>query len=207
MHRTFLLIALGAVFLGGCATTLNMPEHTLVLGEVAYIAGQDEILKGLKLGPDEVPPPMTFVNQCGPDANAVADGSFVLVRYYYYWQDVPPRIVDQGARWTVVPPGLAIKLGNLVEVELSPGKRNRTFRCATISRIRFESLKGGQCDYRLDPHTTFDTTLTAANPVGGAGAAALYCPHVEAEGWEPFSMGVNGGSAWRKRPPPSLPGE
>jgi hypothetical protein len=206
MHRPFLLVALGALFLGGCATVLPMPEHTLVVGEVGHIASRDEIFKGLKLGPDNVPPPKTFVNQCGPEENAIVDGSLVLVRYYYYWQNVPPGIVHQGARWTVVPDGLAVDLGNVVEVELLAGKTNPKFRCATISRIRFENLEEGQCEYRQDPYTTFDTTLTTVDPVGRAGAAALYCPHVEAEGWERFSMGVNGGSAWRKRPsgPPTV---
>ena len=200
MQKTFLLTALAALLLGGCATVLPMPEHTLVLGEVGYIASRDEIFKGLKLGPDDVPPPKAFVEQCSPDENAVTDGSFVLVRYYYYWQNVPSGIVHQGARWAVVPTALAIELGNVVEVELSAGKTNPKFRCSTISRIRFEDLKAGQCEYRQDPHIPFDTSLTSVNPAGGPGAAAFYCPHVEAEGWEQFSMGVNGGSAWRKKP-------
>jgi hypothetical protein len=205
--KTFLLAALGALFLGGCATVsrprrsvLPMPEHTLVLGEVGYIASQDEVLKGLKLGSDDVPPPNAFVQQCNPDDNAVEDGVFVLVRYYYYWQNVPSGIVHQGARWAVVPSGLTVEPGNVVEVELSAGKTNPKFRCSTISRIRFEDLEAGQCEYRQDPHTTFDTTLTAVEPAGRPGAAALYCPHVEAEGWEQFFMGANGGSAWRKKP-------
>lgn len=198
--KKFFLNALGALFLGGCATILPMPEHTLVLGEVGYIASRDEVLKGLKLGSDDVPPPKAFVHECSPDDNAVVDGNFVLVRYYYYWQNVPSGIVHQGARWAVVPGGLTIELGNVVEVELSAGKTNPRFRCSTISRIRFEDLKAGHCEYRQDPDTPFDTTLTAVNPGGQAGAAALYCPHVEAEGWEQFFMGVNGGSAWRKKP-------
>jgi hypothetical protein len=200
MHGPFLLIALGAVFLDGCAMSLRMPEHTLVLGEVAHIASLDEISNGLKLGPDDVPPPKTFVQQCGPEENAIVDGSFVLVRYYYYWQNVPSGIVHQGARWAVVPTGLGIELGNVVEVALLAGKTSPTYRCATISRIRFENLEGGQCVYRQNPHSTFDTALTAVDPAGGAGAAAIYCPHVDVEGWEQFPMGVNGGSGWRRRP-------
>jgi hypothetical protein len=201
MHRPLAWVTLGAVFLGGCATTtLRMPDHTLVLGEVAHIATREEIFQGLTLGPDAVPPPKSFVSQCGPEEDAIMDGSLILVRYYYYWQKEPSGIVHQGARWAVVPPELVIDVGNVVEVELLAGKTNANYRCSTISRIRFEDLKEGQCEYRQNPRTAFDTTQTTVNPAGGPGAAALYCPHTVAEGWEQFPMGTNRGSAWRKRP-------
>ena len=200
--NTRLFVVLATLILGGCATaSSSFPEHTIFLGEVAHIASRDNVLKGLKLGPDKLSAPKSFLDGCGYEEKNIRDESFVLVRYFYYWHNVASGIVRNGTQWVAVPSGLALEPGNIVEVERVTSSVDPHIGCTTVSRIRFENLKSGQCEYRKNKRNPVGAALDVINPIGGPGSASIYCPSLETAGWKQVPSGPWDALAWTKTPP------
>ena len=193
------LFCLSVLTLGGCATT-PLPERTLFFGEVAYIAQREDILNGFKTGPEKFSPPKELLAACGYDENTVDPGKIVLVRYFYYWNNVASRVIRNGVKWAVVDGGLRVAHGNLVEVELLSGRAGADSRCATIRRIRAVNLRAAQCEYRKNEQSSVANAFDTINPIGGPGSASIYCPYLETEGWGKTQIGPYEAIAWTKRP-------
>lgn len=192
-------LCLGLFVLYGCATT-QLPERTILLGEVAHIPQRDEVLNGFRVGPDNIPPPKDLMAGCGYDEKGAGDRKLVLVRYFYYWHNVASGIVRNGVKWTAAANDLALAQGNIVEVEFLPGRAGPDSRCATIKQIRSLDLTTAQCEFRKNQRNALGAFLDLTNFLGGPGSASLYCPFLEAEGWQKMLIGPYDAIAWAKQP-------
>lgn len=112
----------------------------------------------------------------GMKDDEIVDGSVVIGRTQYYWHNVTAGIVRQYLRPSTVQKGLELNVGNVIEVETVGGY-------ATAVRVRYKTLAEGRCEYRRTDRGVVSNALNAINPIGGPGAASLYCPEIESKGW------------------------
>lgn len=204
LRRQARAAALGAALLGACASPPPpLPEGTQFLGEVARIASRDDLLDGFALGPDRVPSSLPYLKRCGIAEGDIADRRFAVVRYYYYWHNVSAGVVHSGVRLAAMPPGVAVRSGNIVEVEVTTSAADPSAQCGAITRVRAADAQGAGCVYRRNERHGFGAVLGALSPIGGPGSASLDCPDIEGTGWEPAVVGPYAARAWRKLPSPA----
>jgi hypothetical protein len=182
-----------AALTGGCATHTPIPDGTRTLWEVAYVPTRKEIVTGdIQLARDNRG--REPIKAAGLHADLlkrgikdedIVDGSVVLGRTQYYWHNVISGVVRQYLRPSTVRKGLELDVGNVIEVEIVGGY-------ATAVRVRYKTLADGKCEYRRKDRSAVSSVFNAINPIGGPGAASLYCPAIEAQGWfaEDHYMGV-----------------
>jgi hypothetical protein len=206
--KAFAMMLAGALLpVCACSTSKPISENEVFVGQIAYLATSseaatgfhyvpqpDEALRGVLPRTADVPPAKSLISACGQNSG----GQFALVRLYYYWLNSGVAVVSFSP-WTIAGTELPIARGNVVEVQLRPGLSNS--RCAVITKVRTASLSAGNCEYRLDKKSALEATLGGFSPNGGPGAASLYCPFMEAEGWKAAHMGPSGdGTVWSKTP-------
>jgi hypothetical protein len=171
----------------GCATSITIPQGTLQLREVAHVLSRDEILSGSvrttrdNRGREAIRWPELhdlLLRDGMPDSDMV-DGSVIAGRTQFFWHNATSGIVRQYVRASTVAKGVQLSVGNIVEVE----QRGELTR---VIRVKYGSLAEGRCEYRRADRSTVGSALDAINPVGGPGAASLYCPYLEEEGWGPL---------------------
>lgn len=187
-------ILLGSILVGGCATMV--PDHTLYLGEVAHIATKDEILRGVRLGPDAVAPPTRYQEQCISDSNNKS--SFILVRYSYFWTRAGGD-VHNDVSWAIVPNGLALNQGNIVELDIARSKVSPNFQCPTVTSIRFLDFNSGACEYRVNQRGVGGTLVDLSQAlIGGRGSRSIYCQGLAEAGWKNLPDGPEKSRVWKK---------
>jgi hypothetical protein len=190
-----------ALALTACASAPPaLPEHTLFLGEVARIASRTDLLEGFRLGADRVPSPVSSLKRCGFDDDALQDRRFAVVRFHYYWHNVAAGVVHSAIRFAAVPPGMAVRSGNLVEVDVTAAPLDRQAQCATIHRVRSESLTSANCTYRRNERGGWGAAIGVLSPIGGPGSASIDCAEIEGTGWDLVPFGPYGARVWRKLP-------
>jgi hypothetical protein len=197
-HFSFLLVWL-AVLSGGCATHVPIPDGTRTVWEVAYVPTRQEIVTGdIQLtrdnqGREPIKWPWLHAGllKQGMKDEEIVDASVVIGRTQYYWHNVIAGIVRQYLRPSTVPKGLELNVGNVIEVEIAGGGYPRAVR------VLYKSLADGKCEYRRKDRGAVSNALNAINPIGGPGAASLYCPAIEAQGW--FAENHNMGVEWFDR--------
>lgn len=196
-----------------CASEPPPPPEELYVGQIQYVATADEAKRGfyyfakstetiygvIPISRD-VPPAKTLMNDCGYDGNP--ETRFALVRLYYYWFDASHSIASY-APWTMVAPGVAVERGNIVEIDLHSSTPKS--RCARVTKVRAADLASAECEYHDNKVNAINRELNKFSPAGGPGAASMYCPFLEAEGWKqkpvgPFGGSCCGGYAWSKTP-------
>lgn len=193
------LVCATLAFQFGCATSIPIPDRTLQLREVAHVLSRNEIVSGevRTTRDNRGREPINWPNlhevllKSGMQDEDMIDGSVVIGRTQFYWHNVASGIVRQHVRASRVTKGLQVSVGNIVEVE-------KTGEVTTVVRVKYKNLAEGKCEYKTRDRGAVSNTLSAINPVGGPGAASLYCPYLEQEGWGPSQnvMGVE----WFKPP-------
>jgi len=196
-----LMVVIGVLALVGCATQPKLPERSLMLGEVAHVANRDEILRGVRLDPDKIPPVRHLGAACGMGDADIVDGSFVVVRYHFYWYNQSSGVVHHGVTWAAAHQDRPLKPGNIVEVEILAGKEDPDRQCLSIHRVRFDQLAGSGCEYRPNPRNPLGKALEAVSPVGAPGSQSLVCPGLAAEGWRPLLVSYPDALIWTRLPP------
>ena len=201
------------LLISACASEPPPPPEEIYVGQVQYVATAQEAKHGFYYSArgtetiygvvprsHEVKPATELMKSCGSDASA--DGSFVLVRFYYFWFDASKSIASF-APWAMVAPGLKLDRGNLVEVEVRTASAKS--RCAVVTKVRSPDLDGAECEYHDNKVDSVSRMLNRLSPAGGPGAASLYCPFLQEEGWKqkplgPFGGSCCGGYVWSKAP-------
>jgi len=182
----------------GCAGT-QVPDRTLFVGEVAHVLSRDEIMTGnlpvtvdnrgkepLKLGWLK----QSLIDQ-GMKEEDLVQGRIALSRHQYYWHNTGSGIVRQFFRTVTVPKGLTVEVGNIVEIETLKGY-------GSVRNVRYKTKADGNCIYRRSDNSSFKEIMGVLTMVGPNGAASLYCPDLEKEGWTPqrYRYGID----WQKAP-------
>lgn len=196
------LVFAAALFQLGCATTIQFPVGTRSIGEVAHVLSRQEIQTGDiqatvdNRGKEQIKMPWLYESLLkeGIKDEDIVDGSVVLNRVKYGWYNVTSGIVRQAVNLATVPAGIAVSVGNIVEVQNIGGQ-------AVVVRVRYMNLADGHCEYRLHDRGTIGAAVDVLNPIGGPGEASLYCPEIEKEGWYPVETAR--GMQWFSKPPKS----
>ena len=197
-HAALLGVLLVAT--SGCAGT-PPPDRTRFIGEVAHVPTRDEILSGnIPLTVDNrgrEPLKMSWLRKSlldeGMKDEELVYGRVALTRHQYYWHNTGSGIVRQYFRSVTVPKGLTVEVGNVIEIETLKG----TGRAKTV---RYKSRADGNCEYRRSDNSAFKEIMGVVTMVGPSGAASLYCPDLEKEGWKPHKF--NYGIDWQLAPTP-----
>jgi len=194
-----LLVAASAMAIPACATQVPIPEGTVLVGEVAHLLSRQEILTGkiratrdnLGREPIEWPGLHEALLKNGMQDIDLVDGSVIVRRTQYYWHNVTSGIVRQWVRVSPVAKGLEVRVGNVVELEVRGN-------FATVIRVKYRDLAEGGCEYRTRDRDVVGKALDTINPIGGPGAASLYCPYLEKDGWLPKAQFR--GIEWAREP-------
>jgi hypothetical protein len=203
------VVAAIALLLSACASSPPPAPIEFYIGQVIYVAtaeeashgfhytaSADEALHGFVPDSLDVPPATGLINSCAYDGSP--DTRFAVVRFYYYWLNAPVRIVTLN-RWSMVDKGLSVQRGNIVE--LTVHSTSASSRCAVVAKLRAANLGEAHCEYRVNQKGWVENALAAFSTAGGPGAASLYCPFLETEGWNRVPDGGYGGFLWSKTPP------
>jgi hypothetical protein len=201
------------LLVSGCASEPPPPPEELLVGQVQYVATAHEAKRGFYYtakynetiygvipASSNVPAATALMKDCGYDGNP--ETRFALVRFYYFWLDAS-RSIHSFAPWTMIAAGVPVERGNIVEVDVRSGASKS--RCAVVTKVRAADLDAAECEYRDNKINWISKELNRFSPAGGPGAASVYCPFLEAEGWRqkpigPFAGSSDGGYAWAKTP-------
>lgn len=196
-----------------CASGPPLPPEELLVGQIQYVATADEARRGFFWAARstetiygviprsrDVPAAKSLMNDCAYDGNP--DTRFALVRFYYFWFDAS-RSIASFAPWVMIAPGVTVARGNIVEVDAHAASPKSW--CGVVTKVRAEDLASAECEYHDNKLNWINKELNRFSPAGGPGAASMYCPFLEAEGWKqqavgPFGGSCCGGYAWSKIP-------
>src|SRR5262249_16044769 len=148
-----------------------------------FTAKSNETIYGVVPASSDVPPATKLMTSCDYDNNA--DSKFALVRLYYFWLDAS-KSIHAFAPWTMIAPGVAVERGKIVEVHMQTGG---SARCASVTRVRAPDLDAAECEYHDNKLNALSRQLNKFSPAGGPGAASMYCPFLQAEGWKQKPIG------------------
>lgn len=184
--------------MSGCATSVLVADGTIMLREVIHVLTRQEIVSGDIQAtkdnrghePIKLPDLYETLLKSGIKDSDIEDGSIILARTQFYWHNVASGIVRQAYLLSTVEKELVVEVGNIVEVE-------RRGELSTVTRVKYKTLAEGSCDYRTRDKSVVSSFLSAINPIGGPGAASLYCPYLAEEGWTPINHGY--GIDWTRQ--------
>lgn len=129
----------------------------------------------------------------GMQSGDMVDGSVVLGRTQFFWDDPETGSVREAIRVLPVTWGLEVSTGNVVEAE-------RGYQIATVIRVKYRTLAEGGCFYATDDGTVSGLTRDALRPAGRDGAASLRCANLTSEGWSQVRR--CNGIEWTRPPQP-----
>lgn len=198
--RTLGCLSIGLALAGCASAPPPLPEHTLFLGEVARIASRADLLDGFRLGPDTVVSPVSSLRRCGFGDDDLQDRRFAVVRFHYYWHNVAAGVVHSAVRFVAIPPGVVVRSGNLVEVDVTTAPGDPQAQCAAIHRVRGETLQSAGCVYRRNERSGLGAAMGGLSPLGGPGSASIDCDGIEGTGWELVPFGPYDARVWRRLP-------
>ena len=173
-----------ALALGGCAAPARLPEGTLVVYEVAKVYTRQEILTG---------PLYQGLLARGMQSGDMVDGSIVLGRTQYSWDEPEAGSVREVGSSLLVARGVEVRPGNVVEAQ-------RGYYVAMAVRVIYPTLADGKCVYATDDGEVTAADLAGLRPAGRKRAASLRCAGLAAQGWSVAKR--CDGIEWTKPPPP-----
>jgi formylglycine-generating enzyme required for sulfatase activity len=185
----FALAALATAALTACASSpdvVQLAPGTRLLGEVRDVVTRADVDEDM-LGSKVVKQLESRLREGGFTADDIDRGRVVVLR--------EGKVLHAGddIEWpALLPPGIEVDAGNIVEATVGTPPRIRSIRAASASQ--------GDCRYDEVPiglgrevFTAFATVFTLTN-LEPARVATLYCKGIEAEGWaRPLAR-------WRKPP-------
>lgn len=192
MRNTHILVTVVAIVLASCASQgVQLTQGTLLLGEVRHVLTSNQVAAG-NLGPNtEVGNLSEKIHKWGFTDEQIASGRVIVVREGVYWNNVASGIKRDMLNAVLVPDGMIVLPGNIVEgIEGHP---------YTVYRVRATSLEEGKCYFDELPTGLAKGLLGAISLVGPSGAAILYCKGIENEGWQ------RPNTYWHKLPGGSIP--
>lgn len=164
----------------------------LYLSEVSFILTSDQVAAD-RLGSAHFSGFGEAVSAAGLTEQDIAAGRLVAIQGSIYWVNTASGIRHERLAVAVLPKGMQVDPGNVVEVR-DPGHPH----FYTVARIRARSLSGGRCGYvemlAPTPYQITKDVLGLLALVGPSGSAALYCKGIENEGW------VHEGLYWTRLP-------
>jgi hypothetical protein len=199
-----LLTVTGLSLMTACSSS-PLPLRTRYIGEAVHVSTAGQTGQDTQIKQDLPRPPEKIMKSCGISPIAAAD--VVLVRYYYYWNNVMSGKVRSHETWAAVAPGLSVLNGNVVEVEIRSGAEGPNSRCPTVAAILYPDLASGGCKYRDNSKATAGSVVDIFNPFGGPGQASLNCPGLDKEGWLRPKPTATGMSVWVKPAPEDPAGD
>ncbi|BAL22523.1 hypothetical protein [Azoarcus sp. KH32C] len=176
--------------LGGCASQgVSLQEGTVLLGEVSHTVTERDVAAN-RIGPETTVADLAHhMRRLGFTKEQIAAGRVVAVRERIYWHTVVSGIRHDDVFLALVPEGMSVKPGDIVEKALQ--------RPPTIVRVRARSQADAHCRFEELPTGDLKGVTGMLRRVGPSGAATLYCEGIEKEGW------VRLQSYWHKPPPGS----
>lgn len=164
------------------------PEGTLVLGEVMRVLTR-QMVDANELAPgDERPDLASKLREWGYTDEQIDAGRIVVQRGQIYWNNSMSGIKRSWLLPALVPQGLAVEPGNVIEIELV-GRP-----AFVVRKVRATDLARGGCYYDDVPVGVADVVLGTLTLLGPRGVASLYCEGIEKEDWQ------RPGSYWYKPP-------
>jgi hypothetical protein len=186
MNLKAIVCVIAAALLSGCATEGGgyLPHNTLVLGEVTHMLTLDQVAAG-ELGPNTA---KVGIGRWGFTDQQIEQGRVVVVREGIYWNNVASGIKRNMLRPALIPEGMHVEPGNIVEgaVGLDPAhaQAKSVGIPYTLVRVRAKNMNDGKCRYDEVPTGFAKELMGAISMVGSSGAAMLYCQGIETEGWQ-----------------------
>ena len=166
-----------AALAAACAST-PLPTGTLVLGEVMRVLTR-QMVDANELAPhDEYPELARRLHDWGYTDAQIDAGRIIVERGLIYWNNTASGIKHSALLPALVPEGLSVEPGNVVEIE--EGGRP----VQTVRKVRARSLADGGCYYGDVPSGVANEVLGAIFLLGPRGSASLYCKGIEDEGWQ-----------------------
>lgn len=196
--RLCLLICAAVMLQAGCSAPPTVPDRTVMLREVAQVLTRQEILATAHrtYAANYTIGAYNILLEEGYQQVDMVDGSVILGRTQFHRNPNWPDRVQEYVCWSPVASGLAVKAGNVVEVELRG-------RLATVVGIKYRSLAEGGCAYRTKSGETVETSPSDIKLAGNDGAESLHCAGLAGQGWSPARVAY--GIEWRKPPPTGEP--
>lgn len=163
----------------GCASQgVYLPPNTLFLGEVSHILTTQQVAED-KLGPNtKVENLSSKLNRWGFTSEQIDKNRVAIVREGIYWNNIASGIKRDMLRPALIPNGLEVQAGNIIE-----GEDRDKDHPYTIIRIRSENIQAGSCHYDELATGLVKGLMGVVSLVGPSGAATLYCKGIENEGW------------------------
>lgn len=180
------LVGAGLILACALAACTTAPPRTsasgdfLMLAEVAYVLTRYQIVAEAP-APDHSVALIDAVRAEGLDDADIAAGRVVALRFAIAWANTVSGRTH--AQWSIaiVPRGLAVDPGNVIEL------RSRPSRLPRIERVRALDLKSGGCRYVEQPDPLplqiIRDLVGLASLIGPGGTSTLECPGLRDEGW------------------------
>ena len=179
--RSALRVMLGvpASVLLACASGGGQPdEGTLIVAEVSRVLNRKQVADG-DMAPGEQREPLAeWVRQHGLSDADVDAGRAIVVRRGLYWYNTVSGIKHSMVLLAHLEPGMAVEVGNVVELRVDVNGR------AVGQRVRAASLVDGGCHFVEMPSSLLEGAAGVIGMVGSRGIATLYCAGLESEGWQ-----------------------
>jgi hypothetical protein len=190
MRISVLLWTTTALVLAACASQgVYLSEKTLMLGEVMHILTPTKVAQGELESETKVKNLSEGLHEQGITDEEVQEGRVVVLRMGIYWYNTASGITHNMLWPALVPKGIQVSPGNVVE-----GTAGDYKHAHTITRVRAKNLRDGQCYYQDLPTGFVKDLMGAISLIGPSGAATLYCKGIENEGW------ARPRSYWHKSP-------
>lgn len=178
--RNLLLVAVLQALLFGCASTgVYLSQGTLSLGEVDHILTPEQVASDQLAPSHKVENLRLRIVKWGFTEEQAKAGRVAVVTEGVYWHNVVSGIKHPMLRAALVPDGITVQPGNIVE-----GVEGTVGVPYTLSRIRASNAQEGGCYYDELPTGVVKGLMGAVSMVGPSGAATLYCRGIENEGWQ-----------------------
>ena len=186
----WLWVALAAPLIA-CACATKPIDRQMLLAEIVHLYTRAEIESGVDVQGVRLSALRATLKAKGNTDQEIVDGSAALVRFSVYWHNAKSGIQHSFQKATLVEKGLIVSDNNIVEIRADGGK-------GVISRVRFLNREAGHCEYQLNQRNGIGKTLDLVNPLGGPGSTSLFCPDLEADGWQSRSFGPYDARVWFK---------
>lgn len=179
MLRKLSLLFSSWLLFGCVSQSVQLPPKTLHLGEVDHLLTIQQV-ESDQLGPQtKIKNLASKMREEGITSEQISTGRVVIVREGIYWFNVASGIKHDILHPVLVPDGIKVQIGNVVETEQGgSGDPN------VIYRVRAENLKAGGCYFQDLPTGLVQGLMGALALIGPSGAATLYCQGIEKEGWQ-----------------------
>lgn len=158
----------------------------MLLGEVSHTVTEKDV-EANRLGPDTTVADLAHqLRRLGFTQEQIAAGRVVAVRERIYWHTLVSGIKHEDVFPALVPEGMSVERGNIVERALQ--------HPPMIVRVRARSQREDHCRFEQPPTAEGKGVMGMLSRIGPSGEATLYCEGIEKQGW------VRPRAYWQKPP-------